>query len=1718
MDTNNISATDFIEKLKKGQKVYFPSVLNESGGKHVHEAINSDIKKFLAENNAVMLSATQIAHLLETGFKSFEEQEKYLEKQKLELENQLKTATAENRKTIQKQLDDLSKLKNDVDNFAKASMAKAPIGNEIHKLLELYQKGSLNLFDTKFGNIEKEIFKIIEKDKDTREKLKGLVTGNNSVDQKNLKNVILSARKLANLQKKTGQKGGETETSRSMAFLKNGKVYVVSGSTDWSDVDSGQIGDIKTTSDVGIKHNLIQSNINAALMRAEAHNRNKKIKSVIHHLPVGKNRISLGSGDYYNIDVGSQDAIDLLLNNVVDVLEGQKKFDEVKIPGRFYSKESSYINSKGNRGTLFNEKTFGDIVKWKSTNEVLELYNSLPPDSQKHFLGLLYGRDDSGKYWNEQQNADALREIFSKMKPIQSSDKKYGGKSLSAISKEFLSGIIGEKELSGYFDGISDKDIEDIISRLFYGEGKEYFNPKTGKKSVPYTKAFVDAVKRSLEHRGSQRIWENLYREEVDRGMLGELMENPVTVNSSKDMYTPEVWEIEDRKNEMKLLEGKTEEVMGITENTKLQDDVQVLADRLTRLLDLYTRITNIFNNIVDQVNDSLPDGMEKFTGESLARTYLARNNPAAYNRYMRSKSLQEKYINDNIADLSPAERVGWLKSNIDLFGMEEGDIFNKLDTLFNSGDNADIDNFYNEFVRKSKYITSFGKHIAPNTLRGLMENSSFGIEEDGYLFDIERDKFGPTISSQDEAELKEKAAQLEEAQDNIDNFLKFYKDSLLEHKDEYDIGKNPEAKINKYINYLKKVGTVDAQLKKIHDTDYLTSSQSLLDIINSVDQNGFLKRGSNLEKNLRGNLLETSLNLPSGLTPSNLDKLLKTLEEGYIQFEDSLAEESEEYYNKLEEIENKRQEAEAVFSENVESTISQLLQGLVVKQESKLISAPSGYKFVKGTFDGGSKSYQYLSKKEDLDAEIKEIDGKKYIIDEKGNNFVIEDISDTASPYKKGVTISDFRNFQYQQIGSDILDNIENITKEAVETTDVDRSDNESAVDKDQIASSELIANKLDTIIEIVGDIRTQTETVDWQQLQDIVSSGGGSGSNSGDGNGSGGNGSGGGDGDKSEKEKQKDRKAALQEYDNYLRKMNTLEVERDKYVRAEKLSWTDQEKASNQQVIADLDAQIVSLKEINKYTEDNAFKADETAAARIKETRELEKQTKLSKNFASRRGQTTLRDVINRDIQNVGFRIANFSLVSRLISKIPQSLNRVKQTTEQLEQALMNLRVVTGYNRKEGEALLVTYNSLSKQLGATTVEVANAADAWLRQGYSVADAENLIAASMKLSKLGKIDSAQATKSLKNNNKEVFYMENTTQHTLDKRILAIAKNIENGRFPSKEDFLSVYDKYHSRADICKIFNICSSTFKKLVKYYNLPPKDRCVHAEDYIVRKEKIAKSLDEKYGPLGSETRNAFYQKSKEKMQKTCLEKYGTINPSELNFVKEKRKMVFLDKYGVENPMQCQAIFEKASKTNEERYGYKYTVICPEIQKKIKKSILEKYGTLNVMGLPETREKVEKTNMERWGFKTPLSNPEIRKKGFETMSKNGQQAVLSSSQQNYINNLFGGQLNHLIEYYHVDSFLIDENIGIEYSGGGHDVSVRSGRETREHFEAKEMARKKYFINHKIPILEFISKKDILPSDEILFGFLNDFREKVKNGNLYMCVDIDSLKVKEII
>jgi TP901 family phage tail tape measure protein len=57
--------------------------------------------------------------------------------------------------------------------------------------------------------------------------------------------------------------------------------------------------------------------------------------------------------------------------------------------------------------------------------------------------------------------------------------------------------------------------------------------------------------------------------------------------------------------------------------------------------------------------------------------------------------------------------------------------------------------------------------------------------------------------------------------------------------------------------------------------------------------------------------------------------------------------------------------------------------------------------------------------------------------------------------------------------------------------------------------------------------------------------------------------------------------------------------------------------------------------------------------------------------------------------------------------------------------------------------------YNTLAKQLGATTLEVAKGSLEWQRQGKSVQETQTLLTASTMMGKLANIESAQSTEYL---------------------------------------------------------------------------------------------------------------------------------------------------------------------------------------------------------------------------------------------------------------------------------------------------------------------------------------------------------------------------------
>ena len=100
-------------------------------------------------------------------------------------------------------------------------------------------------------------------------------------------------------------------------------------------------------------------------------------------------------------------------------------------------------------------------------------------------------------------------------------------------------------------------------------------------------------------------------------------------------------------------------------------------------------------------------------------------------------------------------------------------------------------------------------------------------------------------------------------------------------------------------------------------------------------------------------------------------------------------------------------------------------------------------------------------------------------------------------------------------------------------------------------------------------------------------------------------------------------------------------------------------------------------------------------------------------------------------------------------LIFGTVNQIKQMAQNVKSLDEALVNIQMATGDTREAASKLMDTYNQMGRELGATTVEVSQSADSFLRQGKSLSDTNTLIKDSMVLSKVGEIDSAQATEYL---------------------------------------------------------------------------------------------------------------------------------------------------------------------------------------------------------------------------------------------------------------------------------------------------------------------------------------------------------------------------------
>lgn len=117
--------------------------------------------------------------------------------------------------------------------------------------------------------------------------------------------------------------------------------------------------------------------------------------------------------------------------------------------------------------------------------------------------------------------------------------------------------------------------------------------------------------------------------------------------------------------------------------------------------------------------------------------------------------------------------------------------------------------------------------------------------------------------------------------------------------------------------------------------------------------------------------------------------------------------------------------------------------------------------------------------------------------------------------------------------------------------------------------------------------------------------------------------------------------------------------------------------------------------------------------------------------------------------EMKNAFDKFSSWLGVGNVIMSVVNGIQKITDQVIALDKSLVDLQMATGDSRAETAELLKEYNSLAKELGATTTEVSASADEWLRQGKTAEETNTLIYDSMVLSKVGQLESAEATQYL---------------------------------------------------------------------------------------------------------------------------------------------------------------------------------------------------------------------------------------------------------------------------------------------------------------------------------------------------------------------------------
>lgn len=219
--------------------------------------------------------------------------------------------------------------------------------------------------------------------------------------------------------------------------------------------------------------------------------------------------------------------------------------------------------------------------------------------------------------------------------------------------------------------------------------------------------------------------------------------------------------------------------------------------------------------------------------------------------------------------------------------------------------------------------------------------------------------------------------------------------------------------------------------------------------------------------------------------------------------------------------------------------------------------------------------------------------------------------------------------------------------------------------------------------------------------------------------------------------KDNQEYAKALKTEYDDRL-KIDDARRKSNITSGRERKSWQEFIKVAQQQLKI---AQVTAQEKRKAVTDKDA--------ALIESGLQGQFSVKRAAMYTKDKGARNIFDLMGDDIKRAFQRITDFGVAARILNKVQKEIANVYQNILKLDEAMTDIRIVTGASVDEANSLMTSYNKLAKELGTTTTEVAKSASEWMRQGYTASESVNLITSSVKLARLGFMDMSSATTSL---------------------------------------------------------------------------------------------------------------------------------------------------------------------------------------------------------------------------------------------------------------------------------------------------------------------------------------------------------------------------------